>query len=771
MKNIDAALHTRGESEYADDLPQPAEMLYAAVYGSPEAHGKVLKLDFSEANKVPGVAAVLTAKDIPGENQIGPIIQDEPLLAKEEVHFAGQPLAVVIASSPQTARKGVGFITAEFEELPIITDPKVAYAKGEIIGTPRTLAIGDVDAAWDKCDLVVEGTCDMGGQEHVYLETHRARAIPLEGNVIRIHASTQSPYACQRAAAKILGVRHHRIEVDVKRIGGGFGGKEDQATPIACMAALGAWYTGKPVELVLNRSEDMRMTGKRHPYISDFKIGATKDGKILAFEVNHYQNSGATADLSTAVLERTLYHSTNSYFIPNARISGACCRTNLPSNTAFRGFGGPQGMFVIECALEKIAEALNKPKEEIQQKNLLKKGDLFPFGQRFQNNHVQRAWKNTLSSYDIEGIRNRIDRFNSEHFGTKKGYAVMPVCFGISFTTTFMNQASALVHVYTDGSVSVTTGGIEMGQGLSTNIVKIATKAFGISSERIKLESTNTTRIANMSPSAASSTTLLNGNATVLAIKQILSRLKSFAVEELNLPDKDSFTISEEKILHNGKDTGMTWNDLVHKAYLSRIGLSAHAFFATPDIWFDKKKERGEPFAYHVVGTAIVEVTLDCLSGTYDIDSVKIVHDLGRPLNRRIDMGQIEGGLAQGLGWVTLEDLQYDEKGQLLSNALANYKVPDVYFMPDDIQVKFLTNADSELGPYGSKAVGEPPLMYGIGAFFALRHAMKAFRPDLEFPPTSPLTPERVLMSLHPEFLEEIKELEFPSHTLTEETV
>ena len=771
MKNIDAALHTRGESEYVDDVPQPADMLYAAIYGSPVAHGKIMQFNFTDAKNIRGVVAILTAQDIHGENQIGPINQDAPLLAEEKVHFACQPLAVVIASSPQAARKGVRSIHTDIEELPVIVHPKVAYEKGEIIGTPRTLAIGDIDASWEKCDIIVEGTCNIGGQEHVYLETQRARAIPLEGDVIRIHASTQSPYASQRAAAKILGVNHHKIEVDVKRIGGGFGGKEDQATPIGCLAALGAWHTGKPVELVLNRSEDMRMTGKRHPYISDFKIGATNDGKVIAYEVNHYQNSGAAADLSTAVLERTLYHSTNSYFIPNARITGACCRTNLPPNTAFRGFGGPQGMFVIESALEKVAEALQKPKEEIQQKNLLKKGDPFPFGQLFQNDHIQRSWKDTLGNYDLNGISNRIEKFNNDHFDTKKGLAVMPVCFGISFTTTFMNQASALVHIYTDGSVSVTTGGIEMGQGLNTNILKITAETLGIGSDRIKIESTNTTRIANMSPSAASSTTLLNGNATVLAINQILSRIKTFAAEELGFTEKDNITISSEKILYKGENTGMTWNELIQKAYLARIGLSAHAFFATPDIWFDKKKEQGEPFAYHVVGAAIIEVTLDCLKGIYDIDSVKIVHDLGRPLNKRVDLGQIEGGLAQGLGWVTMEDLQYDEKGILLSNALASYKVPDVYFMPDDIQVTFLEDADSDLGPYGSKAVGEPPLMYGIGAFFALRNAMKSFRPDLEFPHTSPLTPERILMSLYPEFLNDIKKYDSQSISLAEEIV
>ena len=771
MKNIDAVFHVRGESEYVDDLPQPAEMLFAAIYCSPIAHGKIVQCDLKNANDIPEVTAVLSAKDIPGENQIGPIIQDELLLADGEVHYAGQPIAIVIASTPQAARKGVKAITAEFDESPIITDPKEAYQMGEIIGTPRTLVIGDVDASWKECDIILEGTCTIGGQEHVYLETQRARAIPMEGNVIRVHASTQSPYATQRTVAKILGVHHNQIEVDVKRIGGGFGGKEDQATPIGCFAALGAWHTGKPVELVLNRSEDMRMTGKRHPYISDFKIGAANDGIIVAFEVNHYQNSGAAADLSTAVLERTLYHSTNSYFIPNVQVTGTCCRTNLPPNTAFRGFGGPQGMLVIESALEKVAEVLNKSKEEIQGKNLLKKGDPFPFGQLFQNNHIQRSWEDTLSSYDFDGIKTRIDQFNRDHFATKKGYAVMPVCFGISFTTTFMNQASALVHVYTDGSVSVTTGGIEMGQGLFTNIAKIASETFGIGPERIKIESTNTTRIANMSPSAASSTTLLNGNATVLAINQILSRIKKFAAEKLNVTRADEITISNEKILHNGRETGLNWCDLIQKAYIARIGLSAHAFFATQDIWFDKKKEKGEPFAYHVVGTAIVEVTLDCIRGRYDIDSVKIVHDLGRPLNERVDLGQIEGGLAQGLGWVTTEDLQYDQNGQLLSNALANYKVPDVYFMPDDIQVKFLEDTESELGPYGSKAVGEPPLMYGIGAYFALRYSMKAFRPDLEFSLHSPLTPEKILMSLHPELLNDLKDHDTSPVSLAEETI
>ena len=749
MKHIDAVSHTRGESQYVDDMPQPSEMLYAAVFSSPVMHGKIMALHVQDACSMDGIVAVLTSKDIPGENQIGPIIQDEELLASAEVCYVGQPVALVIGTSPEIARKGVRKITIDVEQLPAITDPKEAFSKGNIIGSPRTFILGDVEATWQKCDLVLEGVCDIGGQEHVYLETQRARAIPLEENNLCIYSATQGPSAVQRHAAKVLGLPGHNIEVDVKRLGGGFGGKEDQATPWACMAALAAWHTKKPVELVLGRADDIKMTGKRHPYKSDFKIGVTKEGKILAYEANHYQNSGATADLSPAVLERTLFHGTNSYFIPNVKIFGVCCRTNLPSNTAFRGFGGPQGMFVIESAIAKVAEKLDIPREEIQTKNLLKENDLFPYGQRVRNCRSLLTWNKAVEKYKLSEIRKRVDDYNKTHFEIKKGIAVMPICFGISFTTTYMNQASALVHVYTDGSISVSTGGVEMGQGLKSNIASIAAKGFGIRDIRIKIESTNTTRIANMSPSAASATTVLNGNATLIAIGQVLDRLKSMVAKELGVQDKGRITIVNEKVLCDGRETDWTWDRLVQTAHLNRIDLSAHGFFATPEIYFDKIKEKGHPFAYHIFGTAIIEVTLDCLRGTYDIDSVKIVHDLGRPLSELVDRGQIEGGLAQGLGWMTIEDLSFNEKGQLLSGALATYKVPDVYFMPDDIELTFLEDEGNTLGPYGNKAVGEPPLMYGIGVFFAIRCAMRAFRPQKEFALASPLTPERVLLQLY----------------------
>ncbi len=749
MKHLDATLHTRGESQYVEDLPQPAGLLHAAVFGSPVAHGRIRALDVTPATDIVGVVAVLTAADIPGENQIGPLIEDEPLLAEETVMYMGQPIAIVVAESKEIAHRAAGCIRVDIEELPPVVDPREAFAKGEIIGTPRTFEIGDVDAAWEQCDVIVEGRADVGGQEHVYLETQGARAIPREEGSIALYASTQSPYAVQRHAAKVLGVPNHKIEVDVKRIGGGFGGKEDQATPWACMAALAAWCVQRPVELILTREEDLRMTGKRHPYSSDFKIGLTREGKILAYEVKHYQNAGATADLSPAILERTLFHSTNAYFIPNARIFAASCRTNLPPNTAFRGFGGPQAMFVMECALAKAAETLGMPREEIQKKNLLSEGDEFPYGQKAERVRAQETWRIAEERYGLKKLRERVTAYNRSHVETKKGYAVMPICFGISFTATFLNQGSALVHVYTDGSVSVTTGGVEMGQGISTKIADIAARALGISRRRIRVESTNTTRIANMSPSAASATTDLCGGATLRAAEQILSRLKSLAAKELHLPDPEKITLAEEQVLYEGKATGWDWARLVQTAYLNRVSLSAHGFYATPDIWFDKTREKGHPFAYHVYGTAIFEVTVDCLRGTYEVDSVKIVHDLGRPVNRLVDVGQIEGGLAQGMGWMTMEDLQYDERGRLLSNALASYKVPEVYFMPDDVEITLLEEPENPRGPYGSKAVGEPPLMYGIGLFFAIREAMKAFRPDGEIPFHAPMTPERVLLGLY----------------------
>lgn len=744
MKHVDAPLHVRGESLYVDDQPAPEGMLQAAIFYSPIAHGKILNLDFSAAKKLEGVHRILVHSDIPGENQIGAIIQDEPALAIDEVHFIGHPIALVIADTADIAREGAKLCMAEFKEYKPIVNAREAHAKGHFIGTPRTFSLGDVDKAWSQCYVIAEGECEIAGQEHLYLETNRTRAVPNEDRII-LYSSTQSPYAVQKTAASVLGLPEHKIEVDVKRLGGGFGGKEDQATLWACLAALGAYHMRRPVELVLNRVDDMLMTGKRHPYSADFRIGTDKNGKILAYECWMFQNSGSAADLSTAVLERSLFHATNSYFVPNARIYAAACRTNLHPHTAFRGFGGPQAMFVMESAISAIATKLEMPREEIQEHNLLKKGDAFPYGQLAEEDQAPKLWKKAMESFDYKSRLKKVKTYNKNNFDSKKGLALMPITFGISFTKTFFNQASALVHIYTDGSLSISTGGIEMGQGVSTNMMHFAAREFGISVDRIRIESTNTTRIANMSPSAASSTSDLNGNATILASKQIRERLFRFAVEEIPDATLENLTL-RDGFLFVDKQQSWSWEQLVSNAYFNRIGLSAHGFYATPNVYFDTDKEEGRPFAYHVYGTAITEVTVDCLRGSYDIDWVGVAHGLGRPINPVVDLGQIEGALAQGIGWMTLEELAYDETGRLSSHALSTYKAPDVYSAPD-IEVKMVVE-DNPVGPHGSKAVGEPPLMYGIGAYFAIRDAMLSFSNQVyEF--NAPLTPEKVLMGLH----------------------
>ena len=760
MKHSDGLLHVRGASEFVDDAAPPEGMLHAAVHASPVAHGRILNVDVSAAASVKGVAAVMSADDIPGENEIGPIISDECLLAEDVVRYVGQPVALIVAETAGIARKASALVQLDTEGLPPILDPRAAYEAGQIIGDRRTVQCGNVEEAWRECDFVVEGRCVSGGQEHAYLETQRSRAVPLEGGRFRVFASTQSPASVQKAVARVLSLPVHDVEVEVLRLGGGFGGKEDQATPWACLAALGAWKTGSPVEIVLRRGEDIRMTGKRHPYDSDFKIGARSDGRILAFEVRYLQNAGAAADLSPAVLGRTLLHSTGAYSIPNVRATGYSCRTNLPPNTAFRGFGGPQAMFVMESAVTLLAEQMGMDRADLQQKNLIASGDVFPYGQKVADSRARKTWSEASTVYDLARMRSEVVRHNESDRRVKKGLAVMPVAFGISFTKTFLNQAGALLHVYTDGSVSVSTGGVEMGQGLRSNITRVVSRAFGIRSERVRIESTNTGRVANMSASAASSTTMLNGNAALAAVAQIRGDLVEVIVRELELPDTTVVTIVDERVLCDGVDSGVCWEDLVRRAYASRVSLSAHGFYATPGIHYDGSNEQGHPFAYHSYGTAIVQVAVDSILGTYEIEAVRIVQDLGRTINPAVDLGQIEGGVVQGIGWLTTEEVIYDAEGRLLTDNLSRYKIPDVYSIPDQFEVRFLEAMDQQPGPFGSKAVGEPPLMFGIAAYFALRDAIRAVRSDQGKVIVAPMTPERVLLSLYPEAARELDRAE-----------
>ena len=547
-KHIDSHLHVRGESQYVDDVPPPPGMLHAAVFGSAKAHGVITRLATGVACAAPGVVAVLTADDIPGVNRFGPIIEDEQLLAEREVCFIGQPIALVVARTAHQARQARELIEVEIDELPVVVDPREAFANGDLIHPQRTMAAGDVAGAWRDCDVVVKGRCEIGGQEHLYLETQRARAVPKEDGAMQVFSSTQGPAAVQHVTAAVLGLPMHKVEVDVKRLGGGFGGKEDQATHWAAMAALAAARLGAPVELVLNRLDDIRMTGKRHPYSADFRIGLTAQRKILAFEATFYQNSGAFADLSAPVLARTLFHAAGAYFIPNVRVTAAACRTNLQPHTAFRGFGGPQGMYVIEAAIAKAADAMAIDAAAIQRANLLRDGDRFHYGQVAERCRAERTWDELESAFGVGGIRRRVGEHNRRNFALKKGCAMMPVCFGISFTKSHLNQGNALVHVYTDGSVSVTTGGIEMGQGISSNVASVVARTFGIARRRVRVESTNTTRVANMSPSAASATTDLNGNAAIVAVRTILDGMREVASRELGAADRTEVSVADEQV-------------------------------------------------------------------------------------------------------------------------------------------------------------------------------------------------------------------------------
>ncbi len=747
MKNIDSKGHVTGRSVYIDDIPVRQDTLYAVVFDAPVAHAQLLSVDTSEAEAYPGVAAVLTYRDIPGENQIGGIIPDETLLAEDEILFQGEPLAIVVAESEAIAREARKKIKLKYRELEIVTDPREAAAKGLLLLPPRTFAMGNPSDEWEKCKYTFSGSTEMGGQEHLYLETQGAYCFPKENGNLMVYSSTQSPTAVQRAVAKILGKGMHNIEVDVTRIGGGFGGKEDQATVWACLAALAGDRLQKPVKLVLSRQDDLRMTGKRHPYAADFKIGLTEDLKIQAYEVTYYQNGGAVNDLSPAISERTLFHTTNSYHIPHVKATIYSCKTNLPPNTAFRGFGGPQGMFVIEAAIARAAEALNISASDIQQKNLLSEGDTFYYGQKAQQVHARKTWQAAYREFEIRKKQKEIDAFNKENLLVKKGMALMPITFGISFTATFLNQARALVHIYTDGSVGVSTGAIEMGQGVNTKMIQVAAQTLGIDPSRIKIESTNTTRVANTSPTAASATADLNGQALQLACRALLRRLKNLAAEQHNAKPSD-LVFKEEKIWIQGKATGMTWDELISEAYMRRLQLSETGHYATPEIYFDKEKGQGSPFAYHVYGTAMIIARLDCLRGTYDFEEVQIIHDFGQSMNPVIDTGQVEGAVIQGIGYMTMEELAYDKTGRLLSNSLSTYKVPDIYSTPEVLVVKPLKVSGPKHAILKSKAVGEPPLMYGLGAYFAVRNAIRAFNPEFK-DIDAPITPEKVLLGLY----------------------
>ena len=739
------ALLARGEARFTGDLPLPPGTLHAMVATSPQAHARFNGIDRSAALAEPGVVAVLTAADIPGTNDIGNLFRGEPLLAADTVHCVGEPYALVVADSADAAWRGAQKLRAEWQPLPAIFDVRAAYAAGQLIQPPRTFALGDVDAAWASCTTVVSGRIELGSAEHVYMETQCALAIPRDDGGLKIHSATQSPSGVHKAVAAISGLPMHLIEVEVERLGGGFGGKEEQATPWACLAALAALRLRRPVRLQLDRPDDMRLTGKRHPYSADYRVGLDAQGNFLAYEATLYQNAGCTADLSTAILERSLFHATNAYRLPNVRVTAASCRTNLPSNTAFRGFGAPQAIFVLEAAIRRAARQLGIAPESLQRQNLLHTGDAFPYGMTAADDRATACWDELSSHFDLAGRQQAVAQFNASGGTLRKGLTVVPVCFGISFTATLLNQAEALLHVYADGSVSITTGAVDMGQGVQHRIRRVVALTLGVDEARVHVASTSTRSVANVSPTAASTGADLNGEAARQAALRILAGLRPLAAELLACPPAAVVFAHDAATQADGRR--IAWPELIVAAYARRVPLSALAHYATPGLHFDPSANQGRPFAYHVMGAALVEATVDVLRGTGRIDRVAVVHDVGLSLDPTLDRGQIEGAIVQGIGWMTSEEILYDENGRLLTDTLASYKIPDLYDAPA-IDIRLRQDAGAA-GLLGSKAVGEPPLIYGLGAYFALRAAMAAWRPLPDEVQQTPLTAERIFTQLH----------------------
>jgi xanthine dehydrogenase large subunit len=700
----EAALNVSGATLYLDDLPAIAGTLYGSPCVSPCARGRLKGLDASAALALDPSVRVLVAADIPGENQLGEAVRDESLLVEGEWGYRGQCIALALASGPSLARRAAALIRIEYEELKPVTDAREAAAAGSFILPSRTMRSGDPESAFARAAIVVEGRVESGGQEHVYLEAQGAIAESLEGGRIRVVSGTQAPTGVQRAVARVLGLGLHDVEVEARRLGGGFGGKEDQAAQWAALAALGAALTRRPVKVYLKRREDMSWTGKRHPYSSDYKLALDAEGRILAFEADYYQNSGAACDLSPAILSRTLFHAASAYRVPNLRVTGRMCRTNLPPFTAFRGFGAPQGLFVIESALDAAARKGGWDPVELRQKNLLAEGDGFHYGQAVTDCRARTCVDRCLELARWKELKAEIASFNASHRLEKRGAAILPICFGVSFTKLVMNQGGALVHVYADGSVSVSTGAVEMGQQVSRKIQLVVAGAFGIAEGLVRVESTSTSTVANTYPTAASTGSDINGMAALAACEEILSRLERFG----SLP----------------------WKEKVERAHLERVDLSAHGFYATPGLHYDMEAERGSPFAYHVYGCALVSATLDVLRGTYRFDEAAIVHDAGESIDRDVDLGQVEGAFAQGLGWAALEELRFDEGGRLLSDSLSTYKLPDLRFMPAVLKVEFLEGAPNPKAVLRSKAIGEPPLLYGIAGYFAVLEALRAATRD-----------------------------------------
>ncbi|TVQ94710.1 MAG: xanthine dehydrogenase molybdopterin binding subunit [Bacteroidetes bacterium] len=743
-----AISHVTGESVYINDMDGGKNMLFGHVVYSPHAHARILSCDISAAKSLAGVHAVITAADIPGENQMGPVVHDEICLADDLVTFAGQAIVLIAAESMDIAREAAGLVKIDYEELHPVLTLEEAMKNGSSMGTPRVIKRGDVKKGLAGSPHTFKGELRTGAQEHWYLETQSCLCVPGEEREMNVYSSTQHPSETQAIVAEVLGISRNEVTVETRRMGGAFGGKETQANHVAAWSALLAYHTRKPVKIHLFRDDDQIMTGKRHPFHAFYEIGFDEQGRIIAYDVELNSNAGAATDLSMAILERAVFHADNAYYIPHISVVGKAWKTHLPSNTAFRGFGGPQGMAVIENAIDRIARILKKDPAEIRFLNFygMKDRNTTHYEQLIENNRLFTLYDRLLNSSDYHNRRLAIKAFNDENEYVKRGIALTPVKFGISFTTSFLNQAGALVNIYQDGTVLVNHGGTEMGQGLHVKMLQVASSELGIDPDFIKVNATNTSKVPNTSATAASSGSDLNGMAIKNAVEKLRKRLTPLAVEILKEKDPQ-FEFSEERLVfqHNHvfdpafPDAKIAFKELIPKAYLAQVSLSATGFYKTPDIHFDKTIGRGKPFHYFAFGMAVSEVEVDMLTGHYKCLRTDILHDAGKSLNKNIDLGQVEGGFIQGVGWCTTEVVKWDEKGKLLNYSPDTYKIPSVQDMPADFRAELLEDAPNPNTIKQSKAVGEPPFMLAFSVWLAIKDALSAianhaFEPDFELP-------------------------------------
>ncbi|WP_423820986.1 xanthine dehydrogenase molybdopterin binding subunit [Salinisphaera sp. SPP-AMP-43] len=748
-KPHDSAIkHVTGQARYGDDIPEPRGTLYVYSYPAERAHARIARLDLSAVRQAPGVAAVISAADLAATtNDIGPVFPGDQVFADGEVLFYGQPLFAVAADTVAAARRAAALAEVEYEDLPALLTIEDALDAGAEVVPSKTWTRGEPQAAIAAAPHRVSGRTHVGGQEHFYLEGQVALAIPAEDGDLLVHSSTQHPSEVQRAIAEVLGLADHAVTVENRRMGGAFGGKETQGAWFAVIAALAAQQTGRPVKYRLDRDDDMTMTGKRHGFLIDYDVGFDETGRILGIEVMQAANCGYAPDLSHSVADRAMYHADNAYYLDQVSITSRRCRTHTVSNTAFRGFGGPQGMVGMEEIIEQIARQLGRDPLEVRRANLYgtTERNVTPYGMTVEDNILHDLVPDLERRADYAGRRAAIADYNTNSRYLKKGLALTPVKFGISFTSKFLNQAGALVLVYLDGSVQLNHGGTEMGQGLHIKVAQVVAEVFGIDLERVRITATNTGKVPNTSPTAASSGSDLNGAAAFNAATKILDRMLPMIRDQFEVASADRIVFRDNAVFAGERRLG-SFAEIVKLAHLNRVQLSAAGFYATPKIEVDELG-RGRPFFYFAYGAAASEVLIDTLTGEYRITRVDLLHDVGRSLNPAIDMGQIEGGFVQGAGWLTTEQLWWDEAGRLQTHAPSTYKIPVASDVPEHFKAEIYERGENvEEALYRSKAVGEPPLMLAISVLHAIKDALASIDGYRSAAPLdAPATAEAVL--------------------------